>query len=907
MYHALIFASAHQSQPHSLEVPLLTYRIVSTGRKFIEFSIDRQKSRLDVYTHRGIYEQLSGVTKSLFHRYGELPLLTAGDYFWDMLPYAVPGLLTFIVGLYVAFICLQRYFATEKGSRNFMFLHAATMFIGFGVFGLIFALRAVVRDDGLLLAINNRLQWIGTFTMIGSTMFAQQLLPKKYRILTVLHVSGWLVLLLTLITGFMDLYFLNDWFDYPFGKYPRGSIFAKVWALVGVITTVTLTAILVKNFRSIYSRGEKLITVGLILLGLLLFLNAPSQVGIRFFPPAIFSFIPMCIVLTGILLSDFLDLNEYLFSKSGFFYAVTFFVGNIFLLSAYVVVTFLAPDFFSKIQLNFYMISAIISVVVICMLAITIAGNDPRSKVNQLAAIFLFSLGIFELIVVCSGANLPPSVYRRIEQIIYLIFTLAPALGLHTMYVVYGKRLPRHVYFVYAGCFICSALSLTPYFYSGYYIHSFGMYAAAGPGSTFFTIVAAFSIIDGLRVWFRERKTKKNQQANYIIFSFILLGVFILTAVPALEGFDVYHLAGLLFIPGGILAYGLTKHGPIVMRRSGYQLNRRLAQYQVLLLAVIFPLFLVAGGANKTDILRLLFVLVPLFLFGYILLFLFTKPMTMAMDAGFIALEEARKQSDELLLNILPKDVAEQLKTKGEVDPLFYDSVTILFTDFVGFTRSATMMLPDELIEQLNRIFFQFDAIAKRYNLEKIKTIGDSYMAAGGLPQPNLTHHLDVCLAALEIQKITDQIVQMSGDSSDASFWRLRIGIHTGSVMAGVVGQYKFVYDIFGDAVNVASRMESTGIAGQVNISADTYNLVKYFFDCEYRGKLSVKNRGEVEMYFLSGLKRRYVTPHGAPNEAFKAIYEKIRNGARIEPKPGRTAEEASSPFPDKLTEGFRG
>lgn len=247
-------------------------------------------------------------------------------------------------------------------------------------------------------------------------------------------------------------------------------------------------------------------------------------------------------------------------------------------------------------------------------------------------------------------------------------------------------------------------------------------------------------------------------------------------------------------------------------------------------------------------------------------------------------ISQEKKKSDELLLNILPRGVAEQLKERGEVTPQFYDAVTIIFTDFVGFTQSALSMVPAELIEQLNRIFYQFDAITRRYRLEKIKTIGDSYMAAGGLPEKNATHYLDVCLAALEIHKITEQIIVMSGDSS-APAWQLRMGIHTGPVMAGVVGQYKFVYDIFGDAVNVASRMESTGEAGRINISADTYQRVKYFFDCEHRGSIHIKNRGDIDMFFLNGLKPKYLNQYGAPNDTFRDIYEKIRHGARIEPR----------------------
>jgi class 3 adenylate cyclase len=152
------------------------------------------------------------------------------------------------------------------------------------------------------------------------------------------------------------------------------------------------------------------------------------------------------------------------------------------------------------------------------------------------------------------------------------------------------------------------------------------------------------------------------------------------------------------------------------------------------------------------------------------------------------------------------------------------------------------------------------------------------------LPGQNTTHPLDVCLAALEIQQMMNQLLQLSATSGGTP-WQLRIGIHTGPVMAGVVGQHKYAYDIFGDSVNIASRMESTGIAGEINISEATYEQVKFFFDCEHRGKLPIKNRGEIEMFFLQGLKAKYVDKNGVPNARFREIYEKLKAGAKLIPR----------------------
>jgi HD superfamily phosphodiesterase len=162
-------------------------------------------------------------------------------------------------------------------------------------------------------------------------------------------------------------------------------------------------------------------------------------------------------------------------------------------------------------------------------------------------------------------------------------------------------------------------------------------------------------------------------------------------------------------------------------------------------------------------------------------------------------------------------------------------------------------MNPDALIDQLDRFYFHFDSVVEKYNIEKIKTIGDAYMAAGGIPIKNRTNPVDVVLAALEMQQHMKNLKESKTD-----IWDLRIGIHTGSVIAGVVGQKKYSYDIWGDTVNTASRMESSGEAGRVNISATTYKLIKDFFQCEFRGKMPVKYKGDIAMFFVNGLNPTY-------------------------------------------------
>jgi class 3 adenylate cyclase len=208
-----------------------------------------------------------------------------------------------------------------------------------------------------------------------------------------------------------------------------------------------------------------------------------------------------------------------------------------------------------------------------------------------------------------------------------------------------------------------------------------------------------------------------------------------------------------------------------------------------------------------------------------------------------------KKRSESLLLNILPAETAKELKLKGKVDAVKFDEVTVLFTDFVAFSKYAEHTEPEQLVKSIDFYFKGFDEITTKYGLEKIKTIGDAYMCACGLPTANKTHARNVILAAKEmIELVSTEMNAQDG----LSHFDVRIGVHTGPVVAGIVGIKKWQYDIWGDTVNIASRMESKSMPGRVNMSETTYTIIKDEFPCEYRGEIEVKNRGLLKMYFLS-------------------------------------------------------
>jgi class 3 adenylate cyclase len=229
---------------------------------------------------------------------------------------------------------------------------------------------------------------------------------------------------------------------------------------------------------------------------------------------------------------------------------------------------------------------------------------------------------------------------------------------------------------------------------------------------------------------------------------------------------------------------------------------------------------------------------------------------------------QEKEKTEALLSNVLPKNTADEIIAKGKATKIKYNFVTVLFSDIQGFTRIAEEMNPEVLIDELDKFFFHFDTVVEKYGIEKIKTIGDAYMCAGGIPEKNRTNPVEVILAALEMQQYMNRL-KATPELEGMKYWDIRIGIHTGTVVAGVVGQKKLSYDIWGDTVNTASRMESSGEAGKINISGTTYEFVKEFFICEHRGKMPVKYKGDLDMYFVDGIVDDLRDENNGPNNKF--------------------------------------
>ncbi len=253
---------------------------------------------------------------------------------------------------------------------------------------------------------------------------------------------------------------------------------------------------------------------------------------------------------------------------------------------------------------------------------------------------------------------------------------------------------------------------------------------------------------------------------------------------------------------------------------------------------------------------------------------------TQQLERALTMLEEQKRTSDNLLRNILPARVAKELQERGAVDPMYFEDATICFTDFVGFMKSTEELSAEELVYILNDYFTGFDTIIAKYGLEKLKTVGDSYMFAAGLPEHCSSHPVDAVLAAFDLV----DFVKAKALSETSVKWRVRVGIHTGPVIAGVVGIHKFAFDVWGESVNLSARMESCGAPDRINISERTYVRIKDFFQCEPRGKVPIKDGREFDMYFVDAItpKLRANISSTAPSafgRRYRIYFQKELNG----------------------------
>jgi class 3 adenylate cyclase len=374
------------------------------------------------------------------------------------------------------------------------------------------------------------------------------------------------------------------------------------------------------------------------------------------------------------------------------------------------------------------------------------------------------------------------------------------------------------------SAFIAAWLVLIHHDIQKYWNHIYGIYIALGIG---FTTTIAFIFQDRFgdfeNVYFFSGVTYHSWTTSICVF----YGPFF--------GFEYFTL-----VIAGIGCVGFWRKRRFVVAAIGFSLvNLLTIRTLYLYYAPLYPI-------DYEPVRIAFYYLSALTVFAVVVIFfIITTSQGIQAERSYI---KERDKADQLLLNILPEAVANELKEKGKAEARDYAHASVLFTDFIGFTAIAEKMTPVKLLQELDFCFSEFDRICDKYDLERLKTVGDAFMACAGLPEPNPAHAIRCVRAAIEMRDFMAAYQAQKKKMGEPS-WDVRIGVHSGPVVAGIVGQKKFAYDIWGDTVNLASRMESAAVAGQVNISRTTYDLVKTEFRCEARGEISIKNRGTVEMF----------------------------------------------------------
>ncbi len=591
------------------------------------------------------------------------------EYFWHQLPWAMPGLLTFLTGMVLA--SAGFYAAARKGRRAFYISFALTC-LAFGMLGLTLALRAVIADKAVLLRLN-RLLYV--MVLIQSPMTAHLLDYITERTYLIMRLTAY-VLWGTVLYGLYGLYigqaFSGEWHHFAFGLYPRAGSYLKPWAVAGLIAyAFAAIPACVLYLRKRGARSRLPLIIGVNFLAASVMSNAPSFLGYSFFPGANFAFVPMAFLAYGVFRRDFLNLNDLLFNKSGLFYGLNAVLGGTFLLLALLPAYGLTPASYGDVAWETQALLPLLSAAAVFGLGILLGGTNPRNRINQMGAFSLYIVGFLLITVAVHNIGLPPIVVRRIEQFCYMIFALVPSVQLRFAFMALRRNPPRYVYFFDVAAIICSASAMTPWLYPhGYYEYSFGQISAAGPMLLVLGLVGGGAVFVATLEWWRNRG--KGRMGDLVTLYVVMGGLLMLLYIPPTLGYGIYPLGNLIVLPTLILAYAVLKYGGRTIHTHALRISHRLSLFVLIITPVFLLLYYpsLRGLAPEGDVFfHLLLIAVPLLLLCYQFTFLFSRAVSQQLDDIYARMqsekaeaERAREQVEKL------NDFSRQMNSTSNLD-----------------------------------------------------------------------------------------------------------------------------------------------------------------------------------------------------------------------------------------------
>jgi len=603
------------------------------------------------------------------------------EYFWHQLPYAVPGFVTFLVGLVL--FCGATYAFLFRNEKRFYYLNFAITCLGFGFLGLVLASRAVILDKTLLLALNSHMYPLVLLLAPGSFHLLFFITEAKYRIIHWVALLSWMPVLLGCFGVAVGSAFTGKWLAYDFGNYPVAGFYLKPW---GVFSTLLYFLVILPSSLHYIIRTENKsrikfhMLIGVNILVLLTISNLPSFLGFPLFPGANFSFIPMLLLAYGVFRSDFLNLNDLLFKKNGMFYIINILLSLSLLAFTSALAFGLSPSHHTSTNWYPWILIPLGTALTVFALGTVIGGTNPGEKINQFGAFSLYIYGFLMCANIALALGLNPLVAHRIQQLCFIVFALALSIQFRFAFLAMGQPLPRYVIFFDLSAVFFSCMSLTPYLYIGYHSYYFGNTGAGGPILTLLGFSGFIALVIILKTWWKIRKIRKNPLGDFMALYIAIGVVLLLLNLPANNGIPLYPSGNLVFIPTLILAYAVLRYGALSVHNYAFKIGQRIS----LMGFIIFPFFMLfyyastaGGGAPVPErIFHTILIASPLFLLYFLLTFLLSRPITEQFDRNYSLLEIARSNSEKAheeitRLNEFSKKINETTDLDAVLDEIF--------------------------------------------------------------------------------------------------------------------------------------------------------------------------------------------------------------------------------------------
>ncbi|MCB1178125.1 MAG: hypothetical protein KDK36_11140, partial [Leptospiraceae bacterium] len=575
---------------------------------------------------------------------GESPSFT--EYFWYNLPYALPGFFTFFVGLFLSILCFLSAFK-NKGDRKFFLLFSAGSFLGYSCLMVVLALRAVILDKSTLLSLQYLIYPLVTPFETLSAFKLYYFREKKDKFMFWLGIISIPIIGFTWYEILINKAFTGTWFTYSFGNYPVGGLSLRIWGFYGIFVVGGGLLTYYRHLKEKNTRKNYPFVIGMSVIYLLILSNLPSLTGKAIYPGGNFIMIPMLFVAYGIFRDDFLDLNDLLFKKNGLFFVLSILLSvSLFFIAIGITVT-LNPK---NIKFNPFTAIPLLSGVICFLLAIYISGSNPGEKISMFAAASLVISGFYMIDMTAMSLKLNPLYSRRIEQLCYIIFSLAPSIQLRFAYLVMQEKTPKFFKLIDLASILCIVIAQTPFHFHNYYNYEWGYMSEAGIGLKFFGFLGFISIAIALFTWWKKRKLIINRMHDLVVLSILIGGILMLLSLPATMGLNFYPLGALQFIPGILISIAVLKYGAIPVRGEAVRIANRLSMLSLLSVPVIllfYFIYIQDKASSEIIILSMSLVGAPILLSFYMITFILTRPIASKLDENYYLLAEQKERVEK--------------------------------------------------------------------------------------------------------------------------------------------------------------------------------------------------------------------------------------------------------------------